>query len=193
MDDIGCRGNTIVMSSGIYFNYLDPKVEQINIFDIAKALSNTCRYGGHCEFYSVAEHSIHCVSLAEQWIKETGWRGPHNPLKFYALMHDVAEAYIGDVPKPLKRLLHDYRKIEHNIEGVINKRFKINTGFHHVIKVLDLRMLKAEKLFLFPKDNHTWNGFDSILDVDITLQLWSPEIAELKFLNMFGVLWGKTL
>ena len=55
---------SILTASGIYFDYANPTAGMINIEDIAKALSNTCRFAGHSRFYSVAEHSVHCAQLA---------------------------------------------------------------------------------------------------------------------------------
>ena len=52
-------GDFIQTYSGIEFYPLDPRIEEVKLLDIAHALSNICRFTGHCnEFYSVAQHSV---------------------------------------------------------------------------------------------------------------------------------------
>lgn len=181
LNKIGCMGNTIATSSGIYFDYIDPKPEHINIEDIAKGLSNTCRFGGQCDFYSVAEHSILCANIA----KENGF---NKYFQFRVLMHDASEAYIGDMQKPLKIIMPEFQKTEGRIEKVINIAFGIDVPKDKVIKEIDLQMLKAEKKHLFPKDNHVWFGFDSIDNVDVSIKCLNPHEAEKKFLDIFQLL-----
>lgn len=88
-----------------------------NIAEIAHALSNTCRYGGHCsQFYSVAEHSVLVSEIAET-------------LKlcdpFEALMHDASEAYLCDIPGPWKAMLPDYLSLELALERKLQDFFKL--------------------------------------------------------------------
>lgn len=98
--------------SGIRVPLLDPKPEHILIEDIAWALSMQCRYAGHCkQFYSVAEHSILVADIVPP------------SLKFEALLHDAAEAYILDLPSPLKALLRGYKAIEYQFEVAIREAF----------------------------------------------------------------------
>lgn len=85
------------------------------IAEIAHALGNACRYGGHCsQFYSVAEHSVLVSEIAE----ELKLCDP-----FEALMHDASEAYIVDIPGPWKHLLPDYQKLEADLERKIQRFF----------------------------------------------------------------------
>lgn len=179
MNKIGCMGNTIITSSGIYFDYEDPKIEQINIHDISKALSNTCRFGGHSAFYSVTEHSVHCATLAKE-------DGLGDDVIFAALMHDAQEAYIGDMPKPLKLMMPEFQELERKIETVVNISFGIKSGHEKTIKDFDLQMLKAEKLALFPDDEFNWPGFDQIENVDINIECWQPREAEFRFFQMYA-------
>src|SRR5690606_19551202 len=72
--------------------FFDPRPGDVDLEVFAHALSLQCRFGGHCKvFYSVAQH---CV-LTARILHDSYWR--HE-----ALMHDAAEAYIGDVVRPLK-------------------------------------------------------------------------------------------
>ncbi len=109
IDRIGDWMQTV---NGRQFWPLSPNTSDVFIDDIAHALSLLCRFGGHCRtFYSVAEHSVR-VSLAV-------------PAKdaLAGLMHDAAEAYVVDMPRPIKRHLRDYRRIEDRVANVIAKRF----------------------------------------------------------------------
>ena len=82
--------------SGRFVNPFDPDPEQIDIDDIARALANVCRFGGHTRhFYSVAQHSVIVSRLVEE-------RGGDIEDTFAALMHDASEAYLGDMPHPIK-------------------------------------------------------------------------------------------
>ena len=180
VDTVGCMDNTILTASGGYFDFAAPTVEQIHIGDIAKALSNTCRFGGQCDFYSVAEHCCHCFDLARL----------HDPsnvaLHRLALLHDAAEAYIGDVPKPLKNMLPEYRRLETSIEAVVADRFSLDGTLWPDVKRFDLCMLKAEKKHLFPDDKLAWNGFAELEDVDVDIQCWGPGYAGFQFLQRFA-------
>lgn len=86
--------------TGLYFDYDDPQPEQVCLSDIARALSFTARFGGHSKrFLSVAEHALLCHALVSEAV-------PNRPdLQLAALHHDSHEAYLGDVPTPLKRTL----------------------------------------------------------------------------------------
>lgn len=84
-------GPMIMLASGAYFDLLDPWGSEFTIEDVAHGLAHTCRYAGQCrEFYSVAEHSINVADVSDGFEIE-------------ALLHDAAEAFIGDVTRPLKR------------------------------------------------------------------------------------------
>ena len=88
------NGTWIQTSSGGKFYYDSDDTDCINIEDIAHALSNPCRFGGHSgRFYSVAQHSVVVAYLVEKELMLT------------ALLHDASEAYVVDVPRPLKRIL----------------------------------------------------------------------------------------
>lgn len=115
---VGVVGATIITRRGHYFDFLDPKPDTIEIEDIAWGLANTCRFGGQSlEFYSVAQHSV----MASFFIAPEGQRAAD--LRREALMHDAAEAYIGDIPKPLKQLLPDYKVVEERVETAIARKF----------------------------------------------------------------------
>lgn len=119
--------------SGQYVNVFDPDPDTILIEDIAHALSMQCRFGGHLPvFYSVAQHSI-CVS---------NWCDQQN--KFTALMHDASEAYLLDLPRPIKREMPCYKKVEDQLMEVIAKKFGFSFPFDSDVKVSDEVALKIE-------------------------------------------------
>ena len=96
---------------------LDPKPEQIDIRDIAHALSYLSRANGHFpEFYSVAQHSIQCCREAEA-------RGYSRKLVLACLLHDGSEAYLSDITRPVKRNLPGYRQAERRLQAVIYETF----------------------------------------------------------------------
>lgn len=170
---------TIMIHSGKYFDFLRPEDSIYEITDIAHGLSNICRFGGHCnEFYSVAQH---CV-MASQFVK-----GSHC---YDALMHDAAEAFIGDIPSPLKMLLPDYKKIEKKIEADIFKRFNVNFPLPPEVKHIDLVMLATERRDLTPPDNGDWGILEGITPLRQTIKPWSPKEAYEAFINRYNKLTG---
>lgn len=123
-------------NSGKKIDLLDPKPEMFTIDDIATALSKLCRFNGQLrEWYSVAEHSIHVAELVP------------NPQKLTALLHDASEAYLCDVPTPLKRLLGDsYKAIEKRISYAIGTAFDIDlVTLPPLIKTADAVMTISER------------------------------------------------
>src|SRR5687768_463704 len=111
--------------SGRWVNPFDPDPSQLDAGDIARALANQCRFGGHSRvFYSVAQHSVIVADLVEQ-------RGGDAEDAFAALMHDATEAYLGDMPHPLKHrspLGAAFREAEDHLERALRERFRIKAG-----------------------------------------------------------------
>lgn len=135
------------------FDLANPKAEDVRIEDISYALSNLCRFTGHCNrFYSVAQHSIHVAEL----VAET-----HPEWALAALLHDAEEAYIGDLSSPLKALIRELegREILTGISLPINiairQRFDLTeyVGMHAAIKAADLKMLATERRDLMPESS----------------------------------------
>ncbi len=125
--------NCIRTVSGIYVNVFDPKPEMFIIEDIVHALCNVPRFGGHLpEFYSVAQHSYMASILAE----------PEDA--YEALMHDVSEAFIGDMPKPIKEHLSDYKLLENNLMTVLAEKFGFQYPISDRVKAIDRQLLEIE-------------------------------------------------
>jgi 5'-deoxynucleotidase YfbR-like HD superfamily hydrolase len=170
------KGDWIQVYTGKRFWVLDPRPEDVDIRDIAHALSLQCRYGGHARsFYSVAEH---CVILA-RWVWETtGDRA----LAFAALMHDAAEAYLPDLARPTKHFMPEYMQIERILEAVIFPVFNVANDNLAEIKQYDTRILMDERNALFDAPL-TWGTECEPLGVE--LKHWSPAEAEMAFLAMY--------
>ena len=115
MPDSIRKGDWFQTYSGRQFWPCDPKPEEIYLVDIAHALSNQCRFAGHCQrFYSVAQHS---VIVSEQVPFEHA---------VWGLLHDAAEAYLVDLPRPIKRhsvLGREYKLLEEQLQTCIAWRF----------------------------------------------------------------------
>jgi hypothetical protein len=173
---VGCYKNTIRLRSGVYFDLVDP-TGPIDVADIAGALAKLCRFGGQCQrFYSVAEHSVLCA-----WQAYTD-KQPLDVCRA-VLFHDATEAFCGDVVRPLKVLLSEYKTIEKRVEVAISKALNIdfdtNSG---VIREIDNAMLFAERGQLFEDDGVVWIGQDEARKLTPILGYWEPERAESEFL-----------
>jgi len=127
----------ISLRGGGIYDFEDPDSSVYEIEDIAHALSMICRWGGHTRFfYSVAQHSCYACQCI---------RGDED--RFSALMHDTAEAFIGDVVRPIKHHLPGYSILEHKVQREIFNRFnvpKLNEEVHKIDNAL--LMTEAEQI-----------------------------------------------
>lgn len=162
-------------NSGGRFYPLTPRPEEINPADIAHALSLLCRYGGHVDrFYSVAEH---CVLMS-------GAVAPEDALA--ALLHDATEAYVVDVPRPVKRYLSDYDAIETRLWRVISERFglPISDNLPAGVKEADNRILLNERNTLMKNAEKWWASVDDYYaPLPVTIAGWDPKTAEREYAN----------
>lgn len=169
---------------GHVFWPLEPEREQeILIEIIAHSLALQCRYNGHCnEFYSVAEHS---VLIARELYMQTGDKN----LALKGLLHDATEAYLGDIPRPIKQLWPGFKELENRWHIRIFNHFGLSTDMPEEIKISDYRMLKteAEQIMEWPPPQ-SWNFPEGIEPYDIKIICWSPKSAEQSFLHWFNFL-----
>jgi len=142
---------------------------EIDQADIAHALSLLCRYGGHIDrFYSVAEH---CVLMSQAVPAQHA---------LAALLHDATEAYVVDVPRPLKRQLAGYREIEAAVWSAICLRFHLAGDLPAEVKDADNRILLTERDVLMPRHD-VW-GVDGLEPLEVTITGWAPPEAERRYL-----------
>lgn len=135
----------ILTVKGHFFNFIHPTRSRFGIDEIAHALSHICRFAGHTKaFYSVAQHSVH---VAEQVPACDALAG---------LLHDAPEAFIGDVTRPLKQLLPDYKTIEQRIEQAVLGRFELPPKLPASVKQADRTLLVTELRDLMPQVNEDW-------------------------------------
>lgn len=171
-------GDWIQTYTGKKFWPADPRPEDIDIEDIAHALSNLCRFTGHCrEFYSVAQH---CVIVSENVPPEHAMVG---------LLHDASEAYLLDIARPVKRLpeMGAYREMEKRLEKMLCERFALPFPFPPEVMEADARVLMTEKRDLLgPSPDGKW-GYP-VEPYEDQIIAWSPKKAEGEFLTRFAFL-----
>lgn len=158
---------------------LDPREEDFDIIDIAHALSNLCRFGGHVKtFYSVAEHSVY-VSYHTK---------PKEAL--VGLLHDASEAYLVDMPRPIKTYMPQYRDIEENLQRFISQKFGLTWPFPASVHTADNRILVSEMRDLMTSVT-PWPGMPKAYK-DTIVGL-APKKAEKLFLARYDELTKETV
>lgn len=179
MSEAWLRGDWMQTYTGRQFWPMDPRASEIDPDDIAHALSMLCRYGGHSsEFYSVAEHCV-LMSYAVS---------PEHALA--ALLHDATEAYLVDVPRPIKRApgMEAYRVAEARLMDEIAERFNLSGGdawygLPAEVKAADNRILVDERARLMSLGaDLDWN-LGGIEPLGVKIQCWAPHVAEDRWRN----------
>jgi len=173
--DTGDLGGWMQTHSGKAYHHRSPRQESIDINDIAHALSMICRFGGHTwHFYSVAEHSV----LVSQVVPEEH--------AFAALMHDATEAYVCDVPRPLKHMLGAvYAELEDLAWQAICQKFFIHPVLPACVKEADNTVLIAEKHALLLDPPIPWTWAADIEPADVTIRCLEPSLAKRVFLRRY--------
>ena len=156
-----------------------PRIEDVHIEDIAHGLAFQCRFNGQTRsFYSVAQHSLFVAALVP------------TRLKLAALLHDAAEAYLGDMVKPLKALFPEFSKLEESVTDLIGERFGV-TGFDApAIKRADLIALATEKRDLMPHSSEPWAALAGVTPVPARIVPMGPQEAKTAFLEHFAAFGG---
>ncbi len=169
-------GDFIKTYTGKMFYPLDPRIEEIDIIDIAHALSNICRFTGHCnEYFSVAQHSVLVSQYAKSLVE-----------KQQALLHDASEAYLSDISSPLKRCFEffEYRKAEERLQSIIFLKFNLPEKILSSIEEIDMKLLYTEGRDLM-NGTADWNNSNNVLPYFEKIIPVSQNIAKEMFLDNF--------
>ena len=130
------RGPSIITNDGQFFYFEEPEKYEYSYPVIGHALANICRFAGQGGWWSVGQHSILVAQLAL----------PKDTLR--ALLHDASEAFMVDVPGPLKSMpfMDGYRELEARVTRAIHKQFGIpkDEEAERRVKEIDLAVRPAE-------------------------------------------------
>ena len=170
----------ILLQSGKFYDYLQPEKNEFTIEDVALGLSHLCRYGGQVDkFYSVAQHAYYVSYAVEDKRYELD-----------ALLHDNVEAFMVDVPTPLKMLLPDYKAMEALHEAAMFARFGLDYPMHPSVHKADQAVFVAEVRDLKPANKH-WEKWSHVEAYDGHIVPWTSKKAYDMFLYRYYELMGK--
>lgn len=170
-------GDWIQTYTGKKFFPLDPHSDEVHIEDIAHSLSMIARFAGHAlQFYSVAQH---CCLVSKNCPDE---------FKFWGLLHDASEAYISDIPRPLKRTkeFEFYRQVEKRIMNVVCDKFGLPIEEPAIVKKVDTILLVTEARDLMDQTLiKEWDVVHMYEPLKEKIVAISQQEAEKEFLSMF--------
>ena len=158
--------------TGRQFFPLEPRPEDIDLSDIAHSLSLQCRFSGHClRFYSVAEHSVRVSHILSP------------ELAMWGLLHDAAEAYLTDLPRPVKQRVPEFQVIEDRLLEVIVAHFGLTWPMPEAVAQADSRLLATEARDLMVLPPESWGH--EVVPLDELIEPWAPGKAEWAFLDRY--------
>lgn len=171
--------------SGRRFYPLSPSADDIEIGDIAHALSFLCRANGHfSSFHSVAQHCIECCKEALQ-------RGYGEKVALACLLHDASEAYMSDVTTPVKNKLEYYRECENRLIDIIFDKYVGSLSEEESQKVWHLdKVLLYHEFYYF---TGVEIGIKEKLKTNPDFGFCGFEVSEKEFLCLFERLYTLTL
>ena len=166
--------------TGKRVHILNPAPSEIDIVDIAHALANICRFGGHVpRFFSVAQHSVLVSDLLVEWGRQE--------LALWGLLHDAAEAYLGDLIRPLKLSVLGYAELEEKMMAAISIRFSLPPGLPSEVQRADNAILATEfrdlRGYATEKASEYAGGVHPRATIGI--RPYCPEVAEDVFLSRY--------
>lgn len=160
---------SIITYTGRLFWPLSPRLEDINLLDICHALSNQCRFTGHCrEFYSVAEHSCRVHDILPQELKLAG------------LLHDASEAYLVDLARPVKtqEKMSFFVEAEDKVMEKIAEKYKFEFPFNPEIKLADKILVNTEYRDLMHHNELRASDFNGVDPLPNRINSWSQVVAK---------------
>jgi hypothetical protein len=169
------KGDWFQTYTGKAFWLLDPRPEDVCIEDIARGLAYQCRFNGHTKrFFSIAQHSV----LVSQHV------GNDRSVQLWGLLHDAAEAYLGDMVRPLKLFMPEYREAEARVTRCIVERFGLSPEEPMIVKSADNTVMATEKRDLMGPSPREWWAED-IPPLPGKIDPLPPPEAELLFWERF--------
>jgi uncharacterized protein len=147
--------NYILAPDGQRFNPLEPDLEVVTLENIAHLLAMRPRFwGATSRYYSVAEHSVYVAQSLPLHLRLAG------------LLHDAGEAFVMDVPKPLKAQMPELCEAERQWASMA--AFKFSANIHHPgVKAADGAVLCKEIMALIPTaDRHEWTVMGKTRNID---------------------------
>lgn len=168
------RAAFITTQSGRTFHPFAPSPGSIDLGDIAHALANKCRWNGHTNrFYSVAQHSV----LVARYTIAPAHR-------LWGLFHDAGEAYLPDVPSPIKAFCPEIVEAENRILEAVAAAFDLPPGIPDTVHAADMVVRSAEARDLMGLDvsRAPWNEFPPFGEGIVALP---PDAAERLFFDAF--------
>lgn len=171
------KGTWMQTFGGHRFYPLDPRADEVHIADVAHGLAMTCRYGGHAmRYYSVAEHAV----IVSMYVDPRFARE--------ALLHDSAEAYIGDMIRPLKHTpeMIEFRKAEELIERAVFERFEIvqTAESRAAVKEIDDRIL-VDEIGALMRNPAMYQAHSAMQPLGANIAALMPAHAEHVFVSRF--------
>lgn len=175
------QGDFMQTATGRKFWPMDARADEVFIEDIAHSLSMQCRYAGHVlRYYSVAEHSVLIARhLRGQYDEQTA---------LWGLLHDASEAYLIDVPRPVKPYLAGYKAAEAKVMAAVCDRFGLPHDMPPEVHEADERIIADELVNLVPMD---WHARYAAKELGVRLRYWPPEQAREEFMATFEALTGR--
>lgn len=178
-------GGRIATFTGGQIAPLSPDPADVDILDIAHALSNQCRFTGHTRtFYSVAQHSVNVSMLCS------------DRLALWGLLHDATEAYLSDIARPIKRFAGEfgaaYTAVEDGLMAAIIARWGLDNilPMPDEVKEADNIML-ANEIRSLMAESPLYDGWEAYPDVPPSLmRVLLPEQAEAVFMHRYYELGG---
>jgi uncharacterized protein len=181
-------GSWIGLHSGRRLDPFDPHPDDIDLEDIAHALSHAPRFTGHTrKLYTVSQHAVLCCRMVmELDVPPARMLAWGLEWQRQALLHDASEAYLCDIARPVKYHpgMAAYRAAEARLQSAIYRRFGVSEVMHPEVKTIDDRMLVTEAQQLLAwHDLADWHLERFGTPFDLRLTPWSPHDAKLAFLS----------
>jgi len=165
-----------IITNGGEFDFNRP--QEFDIKDIALALSNTCRFGGHIKkHYSVAQH---CVYLSHMVPPEDMLAG---------LLHDAHKAYVGEMVLPLKSLIPEYVKLEGWVATALREYFGLSGDSPDSVSRANLQLLAAEQRDLLGDRGRGWEILRGVTLIPWQVVPWTADEARIAFLQRWSSRW----